>query len=144
MNEKFNQVDSKELELPDTLFVRDIDSRVFQAIVTQCLTKIEGVAPLEGNLIDSFLGADRTKGIFIEQDQKNHAVNVKIELSVVYGVSIPEKAEEIQTKVAEEISRLTDLHVGTVHVVFKNLILPGKVELEPAMAHPSVQYTEEF
>jgi len=47
---------------------------------------------------------------------------VKVEVNVAYGISIPDKAEEIQARLAQEISRLTGLHVGCVHVVFKNLI----------------------
>ena len=125
MHNPLNKIDTKELELPDTVFIRDIESRVFQSICLQLLARIEGVETLEGNLIDSLLGRDRqesAKGIYVEQDQKNHSVNVKVEINVAYGVCIPEKAEEIQTKLVEEISGITGLHVGCVHVVFKNLI----------------------
>ena len=127
MNEKFNQMDTKELELPETVFVRDIEGRVFQAIALQCLSRIEGVALLEGNLIDSFLGRDgpdRIKGVSVDQDQKNHSVNLKIEVNVLYGLPLPKKAEEIQSVIVEEVSKLTGLHVGRVHVIFKNLIMP--------------------
>ena len=120
MNQKF---DTKELELPDTLFIRDIESRVFQTIALQTLSSIEGVSMLEGNLIDSFLGRDgpdRIKGIYVEQDQKNHSVKLKLEINVAYGICLPAKAEEIQSKIAEEVSRLTGIHVSCVHIVFKN------------------------
>lgn len=121
------KIDTKEFELPETVFVRDIDSRVFQSIALQCLAKIEGIALLEGSFIDNLLGwdsSDRVKGIHVEQDSETHSVNLKVEVNIAYGVSIPEKAEEIQTKLVEEISSLTSLHVGRVHVVFKNLISP--------------------
>jgi uncharacterized alkaline shock family protein YloU len=119
------QMDAKEFELPDTTFIRDIESRVFQSIAVQCLSRIEDVALLEGNIIDNLLGRDSlegVKGIHVEQDEKKHSVKVKVEVNVAYGVCIPEKAEEIQTKLAEDISRLTQLHVSSVHVVFKNII----------------------
>jgi uncharacterized alkaline shock family protein YloU len=125
VHSQLKQMDTKEVELPDTVFIRDIESRVFQSIAIQCLAKIEGVALLEGNFIDSLLGRDaseRIKGISVEQDQKSHSVQLKIELNVAYGISIPEKAEEIQTKITEEISLFTGLHVGCVHIIFKNLI----------------------
>lgn len=125
MHKQLKQIDTKEFELPETVFIRDIESRVFQALAMQCLAKIEGIAPLEGTLFDSLLGrdsADAAKGIHVEQDQKSHSVNVKVEVNVAYGISIPDKAEEIQARLAQEISRLTGLHVGCVHVVFKNLI----------------------
>lgn len=149
MNEKF---DSKELELPETLYVRDIETRVFQTIALQTLSTIEGISMLEGNLIDSFLGRDgpdRVKGIHVDQDQKHHAVKLKIEVNVAYGISLPEKAEEIQTKMSEEISKMTGLHVSCVHVVFKNLVLPEKHPRELQVEEikeieEAVEYTGDF
>jgi uncharacterized alkaline shock family protein YloU len=125
MHDPFKQIDKKELELPDTIFIRDIESKVFQSIIVRCIEHIEGVETLEGSLFDSLLGRDSldvTKGIHVEQDQKNHAVNIKVEVNVAYGTCISEKAEEIQAKIVEDVSHLTGLHVGRVHIIFKNLI----------------------
>jgi len=125
IHEKLKTIDKKELQLPETLFIRDIESCVFQSIAVECLSRIEGVGLLEGGLIDSLLrrdSAEGVKGIHVDQDQKNHSVNVKVEINVAYGISIPQKAEEIQLKISQDISKLTGLHVGCVHVVFKNLI----------------------
>ena len=122
---KTDSLDTKELELPDTTFVRDIESRVFQAIALKCLSKIEGVYLLESNLIDNLLGrdtAERIRGIHVEQDEDNHSVYIRIEVNILYGISIPEKSEEIQSKIVEEMSSLTGVHVSCVHVIFKNLI----------------------
>lgn len=128
MLDQFDEIDSKEIDLPETVFIRDIESRVFQAITIKCLSGIEGIALIGGTLIDNLLGREgleRIKGIYVEQDSKSHSVNLKIELNIAYGISIPEKAEEIQTKIIEEITKLTGLHVSCVHVVFKSL-LPDK------------------
>lgn len=125
MKTDIRKVDTKEFELPETLFVRDVENRVFQGIVFQCLSRIDGIALVEGNFIDNIFGraaVDNLKGITIEQDNKNHSVGVRIEINICYGYSIPEKAEEIQTLCAEEITKLTGLHVSYVHVVFKNVI----------------------
>jgi len=118
-------IDTKEIELPETIFIRDIEGKVFQSIVVQTLATIEGVALLEGNFIDSLLRRDAVegiKGIQVDQDLKTHSVSLKIEINVAYGICIPEKAEEVQMKIAEKISRFTGLHVASVHVIFKNLI----------------------
>jgi uncharacterized alkaline shock family protein YloU len=154
MNGKFNQMDTKELEFPETVFVRDIEGRVFQAIALQCLSRIEGVALLEGTLIDSFLGRDgpdRIKGVSVEQDQKNHSVNLKVEVNVLYGLPLPKKAEEIQTSIVEEVSKLTGLHVGRVHVVFKNLMTAHQMVEEVEDQEPrqieevtAAEFTEEL
>ncbi|MES2272676.1 MAG: Asp23/Gls24 family envelope stress response protein [Chlamydiota bacterium] len=126
MYDQLKNMDAREIELPETVFIRDIETRVFQGIALQCLAKIEGIGLIEGNLFDSLLGRDleRVKGIHVEQDQKKHSVDVRVEINVLYGISIPEKAEEIQTRLAEEISRWSGLHVGSVHVIFKDLISP--------------------
>lgn len=119
-------MDMKELELPETVFVRDIENRVFQTIILQGLSKIKGITLLEGSFFNNFLGKDNVegiKGINAEQDNKKQSVNVKVEVNILYGIPIPCKAEEIQTKIAEEITDLTGLHVASVHVVFKNVVL---------------------
>ena len=158
-SEKKHPAGMSELELPETIFVRDIENRVFQAFVLQCLAKIEGINLVEGNFIDNILGRDSlegVKGIHAEQDSKNQTVNVKVEVNVCYGVAIPEKADEIQTKISEEITRLTGLHVGCVHVVFKNVILAdpkekligkGSAKDQPPVllsGHVDEEYTDEF
>lgn len=136
-------MDAREIELPDTVFIRDIDTRVFQAMALQALAKVEGIGLLEGNLFDSLLGreVERVKGIHVEQHQKNHSVEVKVEINVQYGINIPQKAEEIQEKLVEEICQWTGLHVSSVHVIFKDLI----IELpETAEAPPAGEFEEAF
>src|SRR5271170_4850665 len=121
MYDQLKNMDAREIQLPETVFIRDIETRVFQGIALQCLAKIEGIGLLEGNLFDSLLGRelDRVKGIHVEQDQKKHSVDIRVEINIEYGISIPEKAEELQTKLVEEISRWSGLHVAVVHVIFK-------------------------
>lgn len=130
MHQQLKNLDTKEIELPETIFIRDIESRVLQGIVLQTLAKIEGVGLIEGNLFDSLLGRDldRIKGIYVEQDQKKQSVMVRIEINVAYGVSIPDKAEEVQVRLVEEVSRWTGFHVASVHVIFKELIVPRREE----------------
>ncbi|OGN61285.1 MAG: hypothetical protein A3F09_01810 [Chlamydiae bacterium RIFCSPHIGHO2_12_FULL_49_11] len=131
--DRFEDIDIKELDFPDTVFVRDIESRVFQSIVMKCLSSIEGVSLIEGTFFDHFLGreaVDRVKGVYVEQDSKNHSVSIKVELNVVYGISLPAKSEEIQTKIVKDVVHLTGLHVSSVHVVFKNLVAKEE-DLQP-------------
>lgn len=123
-------VDTKELELPETTFIRDIEGRLFQSIVMRVLGSIDGIETLEGNLFDDFLGGAGVKGIHVNQDQKQHSVNIRIEIKIAYGLSIPAKAEEIQTKIVREVGLLTSLHVGSVHIVFKDLMSSKKNAIE--------------
>jgi uncharacterized alkaline shock family protein YloU len=143
MNNPLKRIDTKELELPETLFVRDIENKVFQSIVVQCLLNIDGIALVEGNLIDYFLGrepAERISGISVEQDPKTHSIQVKVEVSVAYGIVIPLKAQEIHLKIAQELSHLTGLHVSAVHVVFKSLMTKDPTQEETLQETP--QYSD--
>lgn len=117
--------DTKEFEFPETVFISDIDTKLLQSIVLQCLSKIEGIAIVEGTFIDSIFGRGGTEkgaSIHAEQDNKNQTVSIKVEVNIRYGVSIPQKAEEIHSRIVESVTKLTGLHVSTVQVVFRDLI----------------------
>jgi len=146
MHNPLKQIDTKEVELPETTYVRDIETKVFQSIVVQCLIRIDGIALVEGNLIDNLFGrepAERITGISVEQDPKTHSISVKVEINVAYGICIPDKADEIHTKVTQELSRLTGLHVSLVHVIFKNLITKTEL-MEAVSSDKEPSYSEEF
>lgn len=146
------KMDTKEFELPETLFVRDIENRVFQGIVLQCLSQIEGISLLEGGFIDNILGRktpEGIRGISSEQDSKNHSVSIRVEVNIHFGYSIPDMAERIQSLIAEEVTRLTGLHVACVHVVFKNVIPAdqGKKQAPPVNPAQSIldeEYNDKF
>jgi uncharacterized alkaline shock family protein YloU len=162
MNERRPQfdakkVDAQEFEIPETVFARDIDNKVFQGLVLQALSQIQGITLMEGNFIDNLLGraaAENIKGIEAVQDMHDNTLSIKVEVNVCYGIVIPEKAEEIQTKITEDITKFTGLHVSSVHVVFKNVIpdqghkkltKPFTSNLAPSKhAHPHGQYSDEF
>lgn len=139
LNVEKKKVDTKEFELPETVFIRDIENKVFQSIVLQCLAQIDGISLVEGNFIDHILGrsSEGVKGITAEQDDKNQSVNIKLEVNILFGTSIPKKAEEIQTKIAEEVTKLTGLHVSSVHVVFKNVISEEQANKQGQQNYPS-------
>jgi uncharacterized alkaline shock family protein YloU len=146
MYDSLKNMDAREIELPDTVFIRDIETRVFQGIAIQSLAKISGIGFLEGNLFDSLLGREieSVKGIHVEQDQKKHSVVIRVEINIVYGISIPEKAEEIQTRLVEEVSRWTGLHVASVHVIFKDLIHARPEDAPQGAGQEAGEFEEAF
>lgn len=149
------KVDTKEFEIPETLYVRDIENQVFQGIVLQTLNKISGISLVEDNFIESLLGkspvSTSVKGITAEQDPKTNTIKIRLEVNIQYGVSIPEKAEEIQNKITEEITKLTGLHVAQVHLIFKNVVqensqsIAREIEARTRRAQSSDEdYNDEF
>lgn len=122
---KLMDSESASIRFPNTAFMVEVDNRVFQGIVANCLSKVEGVSLPEGNLLDQLLGRggeERATGIYVEQDEKNRTVTLKIELQIIYGVSLPQKAEELQTKIASEITQYTGMSVASVHISFRGLV----------------------
>jgi uncharacterized alkaline shock family protein YloU len=143
-------VESKELEVPSTTFTHDIEPKVVQVIILNTLSHIEGVSLIGGNLIDTLFGreVEKVKGIFVDQDQKNHQLKVKVDVNMHYGVSIPRKSDEIQQKLVQEITKMTGLHVASVHVIVKGLVLPERPKnsdtlLPAALLVSDEEYQEE-
>ena len=129
--QEVRKLDPQEFELPETTLSRDIENQVFQGIILKILSQISGIGLLEGRFLDNLIGrVDKVKGIFIEQDEASHSVRIKIEVSVQYGVNIPQKADEIHSAVVEEITKMTGVRVSEVHVVFKELMTEDTSESE--------------
>lgn len=116
-------LDPREFELPDTIYSRNIENKVFQGIIVKTLSLIPGISLIEGTFLDNLIGrVDKIQGIEITQDPKTQSVKLTIHVRVQYGVSIPQIAETIQTTVAEEVTKITGVRVSEVHVIFKELI----------------------
>jgi len=112
-------------------YIQDIESKVFQAITYQVLKEIASIELVEGSILDSFLGvegAEKIKAIHVELDETNPFVSFKIDLNILYGVSIPEKSEEIQNKVKVKVEELTGYQIGFIHLVFKNIVFPQSLD----------------
>jgi len=137
---KEGKIDTNEIDFAETVYIRDIENRVFRSLVVRAISSIDGVAFIEGSIIDNLLSIgnlEGIKGIWVEQENKNQSVSVRLELNIAYGVAIPEKAQEVQSKITEEITKYTGLHVSSVHVIFKNILSDEEMEkskVNPALA----------
>jgi uncharacterized alkaline shock family protein YloU len=141
--ERMHQLDPQEFELPETTYSHEIENRVFRGIVLNILAQTPGIAPLEGTFLETFIGrVDMVKGITIDQDAKSHSVNITIEIGIQYGMNIPRKAEEIQSKVTQAITEMTGVRVASVHVVFRELMQEEKGP--PATPKRPIEVEERF
>lgn len=135
-------IDTGEFDLPETVYSRDIENRVFHGIIVKTLSRISGIGLVEGRFFDNLIGRlDRIKGISTQQDPTTQSLKVKIEVGIQYGISIPQKAEEIQGAVVEDLVKMTGVRVSEVHVVFKQILVEEQEESLPE-AIPALE--EEF
>jgi uncharacterized alkaline shock family protein YloU len=119
----------QELDLPDTTLNQSIDDKVFHGIILKALQPIQGISLQKANVFQTLIGKkDKIFGISTVQDDKTQSLKVRLEVDVKFGVFIPEKAEEIQMAVIEEITKMTGLRVSEVQVIFKDLIPESKNE----------------
>lgn len=82
------------------------DYTIYQ-IVEYVVTNIKGVSK-----ISRFRAENRPEGTYMEMD-----------LVLVYGCRIRELMKEVQSKVAEEVEKLTDLNIKQVNVIAKSLVV---------------------
>jgi uncharacterized alkaline shock family protein YloU len=91
-----------------------ISDEVVSTIAGIELNKIEGVHPVGGGITD-FLGRKNpSKGIKIEADGDQIALEVAV--TVDYGVSIPDVAHEVQARLRKAISEMTGKFISSVNV----------------------------
>lgn|GEM_PF-5536529 len=113
-----------------TNYVEDIDASVFQGIVLESIDRTHGIYLLEPTQPKEL--TDKINGISVNVDQRKQEVYVHLELSILYGYSIPEKAAEVREKITNKIQSLTGYEVAYVRVKFKNILAVEPV-FEPAL-----------
>jgi uncharacterized alkaline shock family protein YloU len=103
-----------ELELsPDALY----------GIAQLALDQVEGVRTVTPpTRVGEFLTGRRAKGIVI--DREDDRVSIALNVSVTYGVRVPEVARSAQRAVREAVASMTGLTVHTVDVHVEAIDLP--------------------
>ena len=103
-----------ELELsPDALY----------GIAQLALDQVEGVRTITPpTRVGEFLTGRRAKGIVIEREDE--VVSIALNVSVTYGVRVPEVAKAAQRAVREAVASMTGLTVRTVDVHVEGIDLP--------------------
>jgi len=91
-----------------------ISDDVLSTIAGIELGKIEGVQPVGGGIADYLGRKNPSKGIKI--DTTDDQISVEVFLIVDYGVSIPDVACEVQTRLRKVISEMTGKFVSAVNV----------------------------
>lgn len=96
-----------------------IEENVITTIVGLAVSKVEGVAGMEGklmgNLAEKIGRKDLAKGIKVETDNENTAT-VEVTINVKYGTKIQEVAKKVQNTIKEAVKSMTGFEVPSVTV----------------------------
>ncbi len=105
-----------ELELsPDALY----------GIAQLALDGVEGVRTVTPpTRVGEFLTGRRAKGILIEREED--AVSISLNVSITYGLRVPEVARAAQLAVREAVGSMTGLQVRSVDVHVEGIDLPDE------------------
>lgn len=98
---------------------------VIATIVGLATADIEGVACMNGGLVDNIAGLlgkkNLAKGIKVEVGKEEVAIDLSI--SVKYGVNIPNVCQNIQQSVTKAIETMTGLRVVELNIAVTGLVL---------------------
>lgn len=118
---------AEEPQYPETYYEREVGQKAFRTMVLKTLLGIDEVYFLEEDIVDSFLGregVEGVRGLEVELIENEPALCVKIQVCLGSGCSIPAKVEEIQTKVVQDLTQQTGLHVSRIQVTVEDIRLP--------------------
>ncbi|EST11065.1 Asp23/Gls24 family envelope stress response protein [Sporolactobacillus laevolacticus] len=108
-------------ELQEDLGRIEISPEVIEVIASLAAVEVVGVGDMHGNfasgMVEKLGGRNYRKGVKV--DLTEEGINIDVQLTMNYGVSIPEVAEKVQDNIAQALKRMTalDAHEINVHVV---------------------------
>ena len=118
---------SADLVLDERGSIRIADD-VIATIAGLAATEVEGVASMSGNMTNEIVAKfgvkNLTKGVVVEVADK--MVNVKLNLALRYGYSIPKTTAEVQERVQNAIENMTELTVSCVDIRIAGIELDKK------------------
>ncbi len=101
-----------------------IAPRVLEIIAGIAAGQIEGVSRMRGSIANSvseLLGrSDHRRGVKLSNSDDELSIDVDVYLE--YGVSVPKVAAEIQDKIKQQVTLMTDLSVKEVNVHVQGVI----------------------
>ncbi|MCO7126589.1 Asp23/Gls24 family envelope stress response protein [Sporolactobacillus shoreicorticis] len=99
----------------------EISPEVIEVIASLAAVEIVGVSDLHGNfasgMVEKLSGRNYRKGVKV--DLTDDGIIIDVQLTMNYGVSIPDVAEKVQDNIVQTLKRMTalDVHEINIHVV---------------------------
>lgn len=101
-----------------------ISPRVLEIIAGIAASEIDGVSKMYcsfANSVSELLGrSDHRRGVKLSSNDED--ISLDVDVYVEYGVSVPKVAAQIQDKVKQQITLMTDLKVKEVNVHIKGIV----------------------
>lgn len=122
----------KRPEIANDMGVVRIADEVVSTVAGLATIEVEGVASMSGgwgtDLVEKLGKKNFGKGIRVEINDQETTIDIF--LSIMYGYTIPQVAENVQKEVKSAVEMMTGLHVAAVnvHVVSVTMAKPAVEE----------------
>ena len=101
-----------------------IADEVIAVIAGLASTEVEGVVKMSGNITNEIVSKLGMKNLSqgVKVEINDNQVEVKLNLLLRYGVSIPKTSQEVQDKVKNAIETMTGLTVTSVNIRIAGIV----------------------
>ncbi|SFG88920.1 Asp23/Gls24 family envelope stress response protein [Sporolactobacillus nakayamae] len=99
----------------------EISPEVIEVIASLAAVEVVGVSDMHGTfasgMVEKLGGRNYRKGVKV--DLTEDGIDIDVQLTMNYGVSIPEVAEKVQDNIVHTLKRMTslDVHEINIHIV---------------------------
>ncbi|MCL1632569.1 Asp23/Gls24 family envelope stress response protein [Sporolactobacillus sp. CPB3-1] len=99
----------------------EISPEVIEVIASLAAVEVVGVSDMHGHfasgMVEKLSGRNYRKGVKV--DLNDDGITIDVQLTMNYGVSIPDVAGRVQENIAQALKRMTalDVHEINIHVV---------------------------
>lgn len=127
-------MEMKRPEIANDMGVVRIADEVVSTVAGLATIEVEGVASMSGgwgtDLVEKLGKKNFGKGIRVEINDQETTIDIF--LSIMYGYTIPQVAENVQKEVKSAVEMMTGLHVAAVnvHVVSVTMAKPAVEEID--------------
>lgn len=112
----------------------EISPEVIEIIAGLATVEVAGVGDMHGNFASGVVEklSGRRYGRGIKVDLTDDGIIIDVQLTMNFGVSIPDVAEKVQSNITRALKRMTalDVHEINIHVVGVHFDLKDKKETE--------------
>lgn len=127
-------MEMKRPEIANDMGVVRIADEVVSTVAGLATIEVEGVASMSGgwgtDLVEKLGKKNFGKGIRVEINDQETTIDIF--LSIMYGYTIPQVAENVQMEVKSAVEMMTGLHVAAVnvHIVSVTMAKPAVEEID--------------
>ncbi|HLR41254.1 MAG TPA: Asp23/Gls24 family envelope stress response protein [Virgibacillus sp.] len=132
MNEQYSLTVSDDMGLGKV----EIAPEVIEVITGIAASEVDGISSMRGNfatgVVERFGKKSHTKGVKVELTENGVLIDLYVVL--IFGVSIPKVAQQLQTNIRQTLKNMTALEIAEINVHVVGIQMDTKENTETSDA----------